>query len=152
MLHPGAGVGLETVPDQYDRFAELLVRGVGQPGVVGFGEALLLALASPIAVGAKIRRDGSPALTQTSPASDTRLVQPLVVPGLLGNVREQMPQVSVRVADPVPLPGEPEQHLGHRQTQQLAVVQQQGTAYSPLSDHAVGHENSRVPSEGCRGQ
>ena len=38
--HRGADVGVQVVPDEDDGPAELLVRGVQQPGVVGFGDAL----------------------------------------------------------------------------------------------------------------
>ena len=44
--HRGADVGIQVVPDDHERAAELLVRGVQQPGVVRLGEALALVLAA----------------------------------------------------------------------------------------------------------
>jgi hypothetical protein len=46
--HHGADVGVEVVPDQDDRGMQLLVRGGDQAGVIGFGHAAALALASPV--------------------------------------------------------------------------------------------------------
>jgi len=55
--------------------------------------------------------------------------------------------VSVGVADPVPLTGEPGQHRD-RQAQQPGVAQQQRAAYSPSSDHAIGHEDVKCGQKG----
>jgi hypothetical protein len=49
--------------------------------------------------------------------------QPFVVSRLLRQVREQMPQVSARMADPPRLRGKPEQSLQHGQGHQLGVAE-----------------------------
>ncbi len=51
------------------------------------------------------------------------LAQPLVVAGLLGQVGEQVPQVSAGVPQPPRLGGEAEQRLHHRQRHQLRVAE-----------------------------
>ena len=56
--------------------------------------------------------------------------QPLVVTGLLRQVREQVPQVSAGVPDPAGLGGEPEQGLHDRQGDQLGIAELQGPARS----------------------
>src|SRR3712207_7297374 len=62
--HRGADVGVEVVPDQHKRAAELLMRGVEQGGVVGLGEAL-----APAAVPARSeeRRVGKECRSRWSP-------------------------------------------------------------------------------------
>lgn len=50
--------------------------------------------------------------------------QPLVVAALLGQVREQVPQVSAGVPDPAGLGGEPEQRLHDRQGDQLHMCEE----------------------------
>ena len=52
LAHRAADVGVQVVPHHHERAAELLVRGVQEPGVVRLGEAL--ALVSPR------RRPGAP--------------------------------------------------------------------------------------------
>ena len=49
--------------------------------------------------------------------------QPLVVPGLLRQVREQVPQVRAGVPDPAGLGGEAEQRLHDRQGDQLGIAE-----------------------------
>jgi hypothetical protein len=66
-------VGIEVVPDQDERAAELLVRGVQEPGVVRLGEAL----APVVPASAKVRAVDQPGLVPgpggDQRASDTRL-------------------------------------------------------------------------------
>jgi hypothetical protein len=50
------------------------------------------------------------------------------VPGLLRQVREQVPQVSARVTDPAGLGGEPEQGLHDRERDQLRVAERRRDA------------------------
>src|SRR5580693_3442765 len=51
LAHRAADVGVQIVPDQYDRAVQLLVGGVQEPGVVRLGEPLAL-ISPPCAVGA----------------------------------------------------------------------------------------------------
>jgi hypothetical protein len=44
LAHSPAGVRVQTIPDQYDRAFQLLVRPVQEPGVVLLGEPLRLSL------------------------------------------------------------------------------------------------------------
>ena len=60
--------------------------------------------------------------------SGAAAAQPLVVAGLLGQVGEQVPQVSPGVPQPPGLGGEPEQRLHDRQGDQLGVAQPRGDA------------------------
>jgi hypothetical protein len=52
-----------------------------------------------------------------------RLAQSLVVTGLLGQVREQVPQMGMSVAEPPRLGRESEDRLHHRQGHQLGVAE-----------------------------
>jgi hypothetical protein len=52
-----------------------------------------------------------------------RLAQSLVVTGLLGQVREQVPQMGMSVAEPPRLGRESEDRLHHRQGRQLGVAE-----------------------------
>ena len=56
--HSAADVGIQVVPDHHQRPAELLVRGVQQPGVVRFGEALPPVVLAP-AAGVRGRSAGA---------------------------------------------------------------------------------------------
>ena len=49
LAHRPADVSVQVVPDQHERAAELLARGVQQPGAVLLGEALALVPAPPAA-------------------------------------------------------------------------------------------------------
>jgi hypothetical protein len=51
-----------------------------------------------------------------------------VVPGLLGQVRKQMPQVSRRVTQPAPLRDEPEQRRHHSERHQLGITERRREA------------------------
>ena len=76
LAHRAAGAGVQAVPDQHDRAAELLVRGIQEPGVIRLGETLAL-IAPAGAVGAVDQpAAGSPGRTAISAASDTRVSWP----------------------------------------------------------------------------
>ena len=73
-----AGVGVQVVPDQDERAAELLVRGVQEPGVVLLGEPLALIARAGRRCVRKISRGPQPGRTAISAASDTRVSWPPV--------------------------------------------------------------------------
>ncbi|GIF45020.1 hypothetical protein Axi01nite_93310 [Actinoplanes xinjiangensis] len=52
LAHGGADVGVEVVPNEHDRSAQLLVGGVEQAYVVAFAEAAAFVLAAAVGDGA----------------------------------------------------------------------------------------------------
>jgi hypothetical protein len=65
-------VGVQVVPDQYERAAELLVRGIQQPGVTGLGEALALAGQVPASGVGAVDQPGPAPGVDGDPARDSR--------------------------------------------------------------------------------
>ena len=63
LAHRPAGVGVQAVPDQDHRTAELLVRSVQEPGIVRLGEPLALVPRRPRCVQkiSRVRLPGRPA-------------------------------------------------------------------------------------------
>src|SRR5450631_1519139 len=61
--------------------------------------------------------------TDAVPDQRSGTAQPLVIAGLLGQVREQVPQVSVGVPQPAGLGGEPQQGLHDGKGDQLSITQ-----------------------------
>jgi hypothetical protein len=89
-------VGVQVVPDQDDRRAELLAGGVQQPGVVRLGEPLALVAAPAADVDAVDQPGPLSGFTAISAASDTLLLLPPVTAPT--GVLPRRPQVRPRVA------------------------------------------------------
>jgi hypothetical protein len=77
LAHRAADVGVQVVPGQDDGTAELLVRGVQEPGVVRLGEAFAPVVAVPAAGAGAVDQPGpQPGRVAISAASDTRVLGP----------------------------------------------------------------------------
>jgi hypothetical protein len=76
-----------------------------------------------------------------------------VIPGLVRPVREHRPplRAGAHVPDPPALGGEAEQHLRHRQRQQLAVGQlRSSAASSPGRHHMIVDQHVQCGQEGVQ--
>jgi hypothetical protein len=82
--------------------------------------------------------------------------QPLAIPRLPRQVREQAGQVLARVPDPAPLAGDPQQMLGDSQAQQLGIGQRRLAAGPVITrpaqrgQRAVGQVHVECGQEGVK--